>query len=199
MSIRRRAPERGLTLVELIVSIAVIGIGVGGILAVLMTTVRGSSDPLTQKQALAIAESLLDEIELMPFTYCDPDDAQAETAQSAVIGVNGCATQVEAMGPESGEARIPAGGQTHFDNVNDYNGYAMTGIVDITGAVLTGLSGYTASVTVTQQGIPAVISPAVPAIPADEALRITVTVTGPGNSSVQLDGYRTRYAPNLPP
>ena len=199
MFIRRRALNRGLTLVELIVSIAVIGVGVGGILAVLMTTVRGSSDPLAEKQALAIAESLLDEVELMPFTYCDPDDAQAETAVSAVIGVNGCATGLEAMGPESGEARIPTGGQTYFDNVNDYNGYSMTGIVDITGAALTGLSGYTASVTVTQQGMPTVISPAVPAIPTGEALRITVTVTGPGHSSVRLDGYRTRYAPNLLP
>ena len=30
-----------------------------------------------------------------------------------------------------------------------------------------------------------------------DALRITVTVTGPANVTVVVDGYRTRYAPNL--
>jgi MSHA pilin protein MshD len=29
-----------------------------------------------------------------------------------------------------------------------------------------------------------------------EALRITVTVTGPGGTSITLDGYRSRQAPN---
>lgn len=75
----------------------------------------------------------------------------------------------------------------------------MSGIVDIAGNTIAGLGGYTASVTVAQQGVPAVASPAVNAIPAEEALLITVTVTGPGNASVRLDGYRTHYAPNLLP
>jgi MSHA pilin protein MshD len=34
-------------------------------------------------------------------------------------------------------------------------------------------------------------------IPDGETLLVTVTVTGPGNHSVSLSGYRTRYAPNL--
>ena len=32
-------------------------------------------DPALRRQALAIAESVLDEVQLMPFTFCDPDDA----------------------------------------------------------------------------------------------------------------------------
>jgi Tfp pilus assembly protein PilV len=75
-----RGFARGLTLVELIVSIMVLAAGVAGVLLTLNVAVRGSADPLIQKQALAIAESLLEEIQLMPYTYCDPDDPGAATA-----------------------------------------------------------------------------------------------------------------------
>lgn len=194
MSIRSRRRGRGLSLVELIVSITVIAAGIAGVLLVLNVAVRDSADPLIQKQALAIAESLLEEIQLMPFTYCDPDDAQAETATSATVGAGGCAATVEAIGPEPGEARVPVGPQTPFDNVNDYHGFSMAGIVDITGAAIPGLASYSASVTVTQQ---ALAGP--PNVPAAESLLITVTVTGPGSTSVQVSGHRTRYAPNLLP
>jgi MSHA pilin protein MshD len=194
MSIRSRRHARGLSLVELIVSITVIAAGVAGILLVLNVAVRDSADPLLQKQALAIAESLLEEIQLMPFTYCDPDDAQAETATSATVGVTGCATTVEGIGPETGEARNPVGPQTPFDNVNDYHNFSMTGIVDIAGAALPGLAAYSASVTVAQQ---ALAGP--PDVPAAESLLITVTVTGPASTSVQVSGHRARFAPNLLP
>ncbi|PZP61744.1 MAG: hypothetical protein DI596_04620, partial [Azospira oryzae] len=60
--------------------IAIVAISVTGILSVFTYTTRHSSDPLAQKQALAIAESLLEEVLLMPFTYCDPDDPNASTA-----------------------------------------------------------------------------------------------------------------------
>jgi len=187
--------ECGLSLVELIVSMVVVSVGVAGILLALDTSVRGSVNPIVQKQALAIAEALLEEIQLMPFTYCDPDDAVAETAEDT-----GDCGVAEAIGPEAGEARNPGILQTPFDNVNDYQGFQLlSGIIDMTDAAIPGLEAYQATVTVAQQGIPAIITPAVPAIPPDEALLITVTVTGPGNASVRLDGYRTRYVPNLLP
>lgn len=192
--------ERGLSLVELIVSMVIISVGAAGILVALNAAVRGSADPIVQKQALAIAEALLEEIQLMPFTYCDPDDSNAETATSTA----GCSV-AEAIGPEglnvppTGPAETRTGTVRPFDNVNDYHNFSMTGIVDIAGNPIAGLGAYTASVTVAQQGIPAVTSPVVNAIPAAEALLTTVTVTGPGNVSVRLDGYRTRYAPNLLP
>ncbi|MFN7085120.1 MAG: prepilin-type N-terminal cleavage/methylation domain-containing protein [Burkholderiales bacterium] len=199
MSIPSRIAVRGLTLVELIVSIVIIGVGVAGIVLVFNTTVRASVDPLLQKQALAVAEALLEEVQLMPYTYCDPDDTNAETA----LGADDCSggsggpnnESRDPLGAESGETRT--GAVTPFDNVSDYHGFGLSGITDIVGNAIQGLEGYSAQITVTKQGVAAV--GAVAEIPDSEALLITVTVTGPGDTSVRLDGYRTRYAPNLLP
>jgi MSHA pilin protein MshD len=35
------------------------------------------------------------------------------------------------------------------------------------------------------------------AVPADDALKITVTVNGPTNARVSLSGYRVKYAPRI--
>jgi MSHA pilin protein MshD len=56
------------------------------------------------------------------------------------------------------------------------------------------LTGYFASVTITRVGNAA---PFTAITPADAALKITVQVTGPANTTVSLSGYRVRYAPTL--
>jgi MSHA pilin protein MshD len=192
---RRR--ERGVTLLELIIFIVVVSTAVMGILTTLDLSNRSSTDPMIQKQALAVAEALLEEVQLQPFTFCDPDDTQASTAESATVGATGCfeAAAVEAMGPEpiglyGLETRIDA--TKPFDNVNDYNGFSMgPGITDLTGTAIAGLEAYSASVAVANQ--------AIAPIPASDSLLITVTVTGPSNTTVVLHGYRVRYAPNALP
>src|SRR5574340_819211 len=63
-----RHNQRGVSLVELVMFIVIVSVAVAGILQVMNITNRGSADPLIHKQALAIAESLLEEVELMPFT-----------------------------------------------------------------------------------------------------------------------------------
>lgn len=54
--------QKGFTLIELIIFIVVVGAGLAGILSVSTTSIKSSADPLVRKQALAIAESLLEEI-----------------------------------------------------------------------------------------------------------------------------------------
>jgi MSHA pilin protein MshD len=63
--------NRGFTLVELIISMVVVSIALGGVLMVMNYTVRHSADPMLQHQALAIAESYLEEVLLQSFN--DPD------------------------------------------------------------------------------------------------------------------------------
>ena len=166
--------------------IIIVGIGVAGLLLVFNTTLAKSADPMIQKQMLAIAESLLEEVEAKPFTYCDPDDANVASAANAAA----CATPPgEAMGPEAGETRTST--TTPFDNVNDYGpSLTINPITDVTGTGVAGLGAYSATI--------AIAAVALGTVPATDSLQITITVTGPGNNSLVLQGYRTRYAPNAP-
>ena len=196
--------QRGVTLIELVMFILVVGVGVAGILLVYTNTVRYSADPVIRKQMLAVAEAMLEESALMPFTYCDPDDANAAAAGAALVGAGNCAGTVEAIGPEAGEARYtPA---NPFDNVNDYAGFDTItalppGIADIAGTVIGSLTGYSASLTATAQplGPAGSIIAAIDGNGAPQVLLVIVTVTSPGGDSVSLSGYRTRYAPNAVP
>jgi MSHA pilin protein MshD len=186
-----KARSRGLSLIELIFFIVILAIGFSATFLLYTQATRGSVDPVVRKQVLAIATSVLEEIELRGFTYCDPDDANVYTATSATVGPNGCAAAatVEAIGPESGETT-----RAQFDNVNDYHGFQMlTGILDITGTPVPGLSDYkVTNVTVASAGASFTLPD------ANDALLISVTVTGPADVSVTLHGYRFRYAPNSP-
>lgn len=189
----------GISLVELTMFIVIVGVALTGILLVMNLVTRSSADPLIQKQALAIAESLLEEVELMPFTYCDPDDLNAASAVSATVGGGGCNSTLEAMGPENAFAEQPTAetryhAATPFDNVNDYHGFdsvADGGIRDVGGNTITALSGYSASINVSNATLPNVA--------AGDALLITVTVTGPDGAPVAVEGIRTRYAPRTLP
>ena len=79
-----------MSLVELLIFIVVVGAALAATLTALTQATATSADPLLRRQALAVAESLLEEIELMPFTFCDGDDANVETAAStAGFGAHG--------------------------------------------------------------------------------------------------------------
>ncbi len=176
---------RGFSLIEIVVFIVVFGIGLAGTVTLYGQLTKASVDPVVRKQALALAQSMMEEVMLRGNSYCDPDDANVHTA----TGTGDCTVE-EAIGPEAGETRYA---DPRFDNVNDYHGFSMVGggILDITGAAVGGLDDYAVSVTVAQAGADL-------AIPAAEALRVVVTATGPLGVSVTLQAYRTRYAPNTP-
>jgi MSHA pilin protein MshD len=189
MSIRHK--QHGISLIELIMFIVIVSVALAGILLVMNVTTKSSADPLIHKQALAIAESLLEEVELMPFTYCDPNDANAASATSAASCSAG-------MDQNKGGAALtsptPATETRYstsdpYDNVADYGGFSMgTGLInDITNTSI-GLAGYKADIAVTGNGLAG--------LPADAALRITVTVTGSDGLTLVLEGIRTRYSPN---
>jgi MSHA pilin protein MshD len=188
---RRR--QRGLSLIEVVVFIIVLGIGFAGILVLYNQLTRTSVDSLVRKQTLAIASSLLEEIELRGFTYCDPDDPAVFTA----LADTDCATK-EDIGTEGAETRY---GPLRFDNVSDYNSFAMgagkvdPNIRDINNVPNAALAAYSVDVGVakiTLGDLPSVAS-------VDDALRITVTAKHvPTDITVSLVGYRLRYAPRSP-
>jgi len=197
----RRRRQDGVTLIELVMFLVVAGIAVAGVVLVYANAVRYSADPSIRKQMLAVAETMLEEAASRPFTLCDPDDADARIAGAALVGAGGCASAVENIGPEAGEARY--GSRHPFDNVNDYAGFDTTaaqpaGIVDRSGTAIASLVGYRARVSASAQplGPAGSVIMATDGNGAPQVLLITVTVTAPGGDEVSLSGYRTRYAPN---
>lgn len=198
---RHTKSQLGVTLVELIVFIVIVSVAIAGVLKTLEIANRGSVDPMLSKQALAIADSLLTEVEQQAFTFCDPDDANASIATST----SGCASTSQdngggTLGPiPSSETRYSA--TNPFDNVADYNGFVMpgggcTGICNPGDTTpIANLTGYAASVTVARISSGSALFSAIGN--ASAVLKITVQVTGPANTLVTLVGYRVRYAPNI--
>lgn len=128
------ARSRGFSLPELILLIVVMAIALTGLLLVFNTAVVGSVNPVVNKQAIAIAESLMDEILLMPFA--DP-------------GTGGC----------SGCAPTQAN-RAQFNDVRDYHNFATTGIFAIDGTAIAGLAAYNVAVTVVPTALSTVPSAA---------------------------------------
>lgn len=118
----RQFLQRGISLIELIMFIVILSVAVSGVLLVMNNVNRNSADAVMHKQALASAESLLEEVELQAFTK-----------------------------PAGGFAGpfTPAN-RANFDTVTDYNGFATVGIFSAsTGTPIPGLGSYNANVTVT--------------------------------------------------
>ena len=141
----------------------------------------------------ALANALLEEVKAMPFTYCDPNDANAGVADNAA----GCAGQPELMGPEPGEQRFSANAATRFDNINDYNGFTIAA-----GALRDAANNLIQPVlpTVANCGLTVgVANQAMVNVNAGDAVRITVTVRCPDLANtppVVVEAVRVRYAPN---
>jgi MSHA pilin protein MshD len=112
--------QRGASMIELILFIIIVSIALAGILLVMNTVTGHSADTLIRKQALAIAESMLEEIELQDFSK-----------------PGGCFA-----GPYT-----PAN-RTNFDCVSNYAGFSTTGVYTQTNTPLAGLGGYNVAVEV---------------------------------------------------
>lgn len=150
--------------------IVIIGIALAGILLVMDTVTGRSADTLIRKQALAIAESLLEEIELQDFI--------------AASGVTACPPN------PTPNPVTQANRASGYHIVCDYNGFNMpAGITTVNGLAVPGLGGYSATVAVA----PAALGSGAATIAAGSAVQITVTVTDPQGNPAQVAGYRTAY------
>jgi MSHA pilin protein MshD len=150
--------QKGITLIELIVFIVIVGVAMAGIVSAINFNVRYSADPVVKKQALAIAESMLEEIMLQNFS--DPD----------------------------GGANVVEASRDLYDDIDDYDNYTRNGIssIDAPSTTITGLEDYDIEVNIDSEAI-------LNGIDGGKAKRITVTVTGPLNTTVLLESYRTNY------
>lgn len=113
--------QAAFTLIEIIVTIIVIGVAGTALLSVFTNMIRGSADPVIQQQATTIAEAYLEEIMLR--AYDDPQVA-------------------ESGGAEAGETRPT------YDDVQDYNSLGTTQVRDQNDNPIAALSDYQVTVAV---------------------------------------------------
>lgn len=154
---------KGFSLVEVILFMVIVSVALVAVIHAFNLANVGSADPVLRRQSLAIAQSLLEEISYKPFGSAATDDP----------------LQGGFAGPYT------AANRAQFDDVDDYNGFAMSGIRTLANEAVAGLESYSASITVT--------AVAFGSVPTGSGYRITVTVTDPANNSVALDTYRANY------
>jgi len=109
--------QRGFTLIELIIFIVVVSAGMAGILSVMNVTVKSSADPMVRKQAIASAESLLEEIVLANFA--NPPGGDTGSMRSGFDDVsqyNGYSTSAGIV-DKLGEATPGLGAYNYFPAV----------------------------------------------------------------------------------
>lgn len=177
-----RMHQRGTTLIELIIFIVIVSIGVVGILTVLNVTVAHSADPIVQKQAQAIAEGVLEEVQLGLFAYCDGADPQVYYANVVANCTGGVA---DSYGPEAGEIRPYNTVKDYASAVNTPTNIAAT---DLSSSGIVFPTGYTATVEL-RQTLPLV------GVVAADVLQIIVRASGPGTVTATAEGFRLRTIP----
>jgi MSHA pilin protein MshD len=192
--------SRGFSLIDVLLVIVLLGIVATGLATVSGRLAAQSALSLKTRQAMTLAQGLLEEVRHAPFTYCDGVDELAPNVTGAFPGPGGCPTQVDLMGPEPGESRYAAG--SRFDGVTDYQNFEMpgpgcAGLCDMTGYLLNGagstLAGCSTRVTMVAQALATI--PARDAYNRPQVLRIAVTVTCPGLDPLVVDTVRVRHAP----
>ena len=115
----------GFTLMEIIVTLIVIGISAAALMSVFSNLIRGSADPMIQQQAATIAEAYMEEIMLRSF-----DD------------------------PQGGETGAAEGGETRatYDDVKDFRSLAAGPAADQAGASI-GLDSYIVTLSITNSAL----------------------------------------------
>lgn len=91
----------GFSLIELIFFIVIVSVALAGVLQVMQVTSRASADPVVRKQALALAESVLQEVLQKAYTDPDPLVSTGETTRDT------------------------------FDDVDDYDGRTQASFTDL--------------------------------------------------------------------
>ena len=83
-----KSRQRGVNLIELLISIVIIAIACTGVLLIFAQTVRYSADPMLQTQALAVAEAYLDEILARPLNDPSGGESGASEEGSPSVATN---------------------------------------------------------------------------------------------------------------
>ncbi|MCH8499968.1 MAG: type II secretion system GspH family protein [Marinobacter sp.] len=160
-------PQRGATLIELVMSIVIISLAIAGVTSAFALLAGRSADPLDQTRAVALAQLYMDEILTKAFDHNTPPGGVPPYSGACNIG------------PEPGETRAT------YNDVDDYDGIDNA-VPSTPLGPLVGYEGFRVSISVSCAGGDL-------ALPASEAKRIDLTIDTPGGQSFAFAAYRVNF------
>jgi MSHA pilin protein MshD len=158
--------QRGMTLVELVLAIVIVGIAAAALFGAMASITGRSADPMLRQQSLAIAESYLEEILLKDF----PSDV-------------GTCTDIANSANRSSFSNVCAYDGLNDTGARDANGNAIT-TRGVDGNPVAMLDAYKVSVNVTAKPWAGLMQA--------NALYVEVRVIDPAGHELVLAGYRAR-------
>ncbi|MEH6649050.1 MAG: prepilin-type N-terminal cleavage/methylation domain-containing protein [Motiliproteus sp.] len=176
---RQLSTSAGFTLIELVITIAVLSIALLTMAQSLKFSAEYGADTLWQTKAIELVQAYADEIQTKRFDHNSP-----------VGGVPACGTASAAncsgvLGSESGESR--GGGSNNFNDVDDYNGLNESPPLDSQGNIRSDYQGYRVEAGVSYAGN------ALGLASNSDAKLITITVTPSGQTPLVFNVYRGNY------
>ena len=116
-SINSNRPERGFTLIELVIGIVLLAVALGGMMGLLVSQTSQATDPVQQVRAAQLAQRLLNEILSRSFDAHSDHNGSRWRCGETVDGIPyDLCTVPSSYGPESGESNSYL-----FDDVDDYH------------------------------------------------------------------------------
>lgn len=125
--------SRGFILTEVAIAYIVLTLAIAALVPVFIMAVRANKNTEHTQMAVHLAAELLEEVRLRKWDTNSPSPAAYVTVPSSVLG------------PEGGES---ATDKRTFDDVDDFNGWAESGVLDPVMRPLAAFSSYSRSVTV---------------------------------------------------
>ena len=174
---RRPGRSSGFTLLELVITIVILGIGASAFIVLINQTTRDSVDPLIQQQATGIAESYLEEILLLD--YCDPDnDCSVDCTPPDCVGNCGS--------PISSASDRPV-----YDDIFDYRSLPANGVVkNRNDTAVPGLDDFSVTVGFETSGVSLNGLSGI----SCEVARVNVQVSHPVlNAPVEFSGFKVNF------
>ncbi len=162
-------PDKGITLVELVMAIAIVSVAVAALMNAYSQSVNASADPMIQRQMLAIAEAMMEEIRSYP--YLDSVDVAGGMTPLPLASVR-CTSGQNVCG---------------FDPANTGKDYTVG---DLSGSFGSGFGAYSINVRVLRSSSDLDTDPSI----RDITQKITVTVSHTAMpNDIVLVGYRTCF------
>jgi len=169
--------QRGLTLIELVITIVVLGIALSALVSALTTGIGRSAQPMWEGKALELTQAYLDEILAKKF-----DDQTPLGGGQVLVAASPCTASNE------GQARLL------FDDVDDYHGVTdAPPVLTDTGVDMSRYANYQVDITVACAGTQLGSSNASLLTDNTLAKRITVSVSVPSGEVRNVSVYKGNF------